>query len=115
MVGSLLISLLRLVTTEKDCELSFIPATAFGLIAYPSKAVHAYVLQVIVLTNHMNGKDTHIRGLRILGPEELVNASSTPPLLMSPTEKNQISMAPTILFHGQLRLSKCTDKFVKFD
>ena len=40
----------------------------------PSKAVHAYVLQVIVVTNHMNGKDTHIRGLRILGPEEFVNA-----------------------------------------
>jgi anaphase-promoting complex subunit 10 len=38
-----------------------------------SKAVHAYVLQVIVLTNHMNGKDTHIRGLRILGPEESVD------------------------------------------
>jgi len=34
------------------------------------KSVHAYILQVIVLTNHMNGKDTHIRGLRILGPEE---------------------------------------------
>jgi hypothetical protein len=42
-------------------------------IVCPSKAVHAYVLQVIVLTNHMNGKDTHIRGLRILGPEEFVD------------------------------------------
>lgn len=34
------------------------------------KAVQAYILQVIVLANHMNGKDTHIRGLRILGPED---------------------------------------------
>jgi len=34
------------------------------------KAVQAYILQVIVLSNHMNGKDTHIRGLRILGPED---------------------------------------------
>ncbi|TFK47753.1 anaphase-promoting complex subunit 10 [Heliocybe sulcata] len=34
------------------------------------KPVGAYVLQVIVLANHMNGKDTHIRGLRILAPAE---------------------------------------------
>ncbi|TFY52213.1 hypothetical protein EVG20_g10653 [Dentipellis fragilis] len=34
------------------------------------KPVHAYILQVIVLTNHMNGKDTHVRGMRILGPNE---------------------------------------------
>lgn len=47
--------------------------TTLSGISHPSKAVHAYVLQVIVLTNHMNGKDTHIRGLRILGPEELVD------------------------------------------
>ncbi|KAI0782290.1 galactose-binding domain-like protein [Abortiporus biennis] len=32
------------------------------------KPVHAYVLQVIILANHMNGKDTHVRGLRVLGP-----------------------------------------------
>ena len=49
------------------------PTTLPSLIARPSKAVHAYILQVIVLTNHMNGKDTHIRGLRILGPEESVD------------------------------------------
>lgn len=35
-----------------------------------SKPVHAYVLQIIVVTNHMNGKDTHVRGLRVLGPIE---------------------------------------------
>jgi hypothetical protein len=28
------------------------------------------VLQVIVVQNHMSGKDTHIRGLRVLGPQE---------------------------------------------
>jgi len=54
---------------EKDCKRPPAP-TPLDSIAHPSKAVHAYVLQVIVLTNHMNGKDTHIRGLRILGPEE---------------------------------------------
>jgi anaphase-promoting complex subunit 10 len=35
-----------------------------------SKPIHAYILQVIVLANHMNGKDTHVRGMRILGPTE---------------------------------------------
>jgi anaphase-promoting complex subunit 10 len=35
-----------------------------------SKSIHAYILQVIVLANHMNGKDTHVRGMRILGPVE---------------------------------------------
>jgi hypothetical protein len=54
---------------------SLVPTPPFHSTARPSKAVHAYVLQVIVLTNHMNGKDTHIRGLRILGPEEFVDAS----------------------------------------
>ncbi|OCH94904.1 anaphase-promoting complex, subunit 10 [Obba rivulosa] len=32
--------------------------------------IHAYILQVIILSNHMNGKDTHVRGLRVLGPLE---------------------------------------------
>lgn len=37
-----------------------------------SKPVHAYLLQVIVVANHMNGKDTHVRGMRVLGPVEYV-------------------------------------------
>ncbi|KAF4614063.1 hypothetical protein D9613_007672 [Agrocybe pediades] len=32
--------------------------------------VYAYVLQVIIAANHMSGKDTHVRGLRVLGPIE---------------------------------------------
>ncbi|KAF9463846.1 anaphase-promoting complex, subunit 10-domain-containing protein [Collybia nuda] len=32
--------------------------------------VYAYVLQIIVAANHMSGKDTHVRGLRVLGPVE---------------------------------------------
>ncbi|KAF8274824.1 anaphase-promoting complex, subunit 10/DOC domain-containing protein [Lactarius quietus] len=35
-----------------------------------SKPIHAYILQVIILANHMNGKDTHVRGMRVLGPIE---------------------------------------------
>jgi len=32
------------------------------------KPVYAYILQIIVVANHMSGKDTHVRGLRVLGP-----------------------------------------------
>ncbi|CCM04691.1 uncharacterized protein FIBRA_06877 [Fibroporia radiculosa] len=32
------------------------------------KPVNAYIIQMIILANHMNGKDTHVRGLRVLGP-----------------------------------------------
>ncbi|RDX43991.1 APC10-domain-containing protein [Lentinus brumalis] len=34
------------------------------------KLVEAYILQIIIIGNHMNGKDTHVRGLKILGPAE---------------------------------------------
>ncbi|KAI6208469.1 Anaphase-promoting complex subunit 10 [Aphelenchoides besseyi] len=30
--------------------------------------VRAYVIQVQVLQNHQNGRDTHVRGLKVLGP-----------------------------------------------
>lgn len=33
------------------------------------------MLQVIIVNNHMNGKDTHVRGLKILGPIEYVASS----------------------------------------
>jgi len=42
------------------------------------KPVNAYILQVIVLANHMNGKDTHVRGLRVLGPLEEQTQSDDP-------------------------------------
>lgn len=35
-----------------------------------SKPIFCYAMQIIVLANHMNGKDTHIRGLHVLGPLE---------------------------------------------
>lgn len=32
------------------------------------RPVNAHILQVIVVANHMNGKDTHVRGLKVFGP-----------------------------------------------
>ncbi|TDL14422.1 anaphase-promoting complex, subunit 10 [Rickenella mellea] len=34
------------------------------------KPINAYVLQIVIVSNHMNGKDTHVRGLHLLGPAE---------------------------------------------
>ncbi|KAJ7684751.1 anaphase-promoting complex, subunit 10/DOC domain-containing protein [Mycena polygramma] len=42
------------------------------------KPVYAYVLQIIVVANHMGGKDTHVRGLRVLGPIEEVGMDDDP-------------------------------------
>ncbi|EAU85650.2 anaphase-promoting complex [Coprinopsis cinerea okayama7 len=39
--------------------------------------VYAYVLQIIIAANHMSGKDTHVRGLRVLGPIEYASLTST--------------------------------------
>ncbi|KAF8339699.1 anaphase-promoting complex, subunit 10/DOC domain-containing protein [Cantharellus anzutake] len=35
-----------------------------------SKPLSIYALQVVIAANHMNGKDTHVRGLRVLGAKE---------------------------------------------
>ncbi|KAG8775135.1 anaphase promoting complex subunit doc1 [Serendipita sp. 401] len=35
-----------------------------------TKPLYAYVVQLVIVANFMNGKDTHIRGLRVVGPLE---------------------------------------------
>ena len=32
------------------------------------RAIEVFVLQVCILGNHLNGKDTHIRCLKVFGP-----------------------------------------------
>ncbi|KAI8969852.1 anaphase-promoting complex subunit 10 [Trametes punicea] len=34
------------------------------------KHIDVYVLQILIINNHMNGKDTHVRGVKVLGPLE---------------------------------------------
>jgi hypothetical protein len=50
------------------CEFNSWPP--YCLLIFLSNPVYAYVLQIIVAANHMSGKDTHVRGLRVLGPLE---------------------------------------------
>ncbi|THH09742.1 hypothetical protein EW146_g8599 [Bondarzewia mesenterica] len=61
----------RSITLEKpDGWITFDVSTEPGDDGDGFKPVHAYILQILILTNHMNGKDTHVRGMRILGPVE---------------------------------------------
>jgi hypothetical protein len=36
--------------------------------------LRAYMLQVVVLSNHQNGRDTHIRQLKVFGPRRYARA-----------------------------------------
>ncbi|KAF8058735.1 anaphase-promoting complex, subunit 10/DOC domain-containing protein [Lyophyllum atratum] len=49
--------------------------------------VYAYVLQIIIAANHMSGKDTHVRGLKILGPVEEHTSGDDPFAFTSPAFK----------------------------
>jgi len=42
------------------------------------KPLQAFIVQVIVLANHMNGKDTHIRGMKVLGPKQDIGEDGDP-------------------------------------
>lgn len=37
-------------------------------VAFPLQPIEMFVLQVSILGNHLNGKDTHIRGMKVFGP-----------------------------------------------
>ena len=63
--------------TVWGCELAFISRSSLPPHSLGSKPVEAYVIQVIIVQNHMNGKDTHVRGLKILGPIEYVHDLSS--------------------------------------
>ncbi|KAG6910406.1 hypothetical protein DXG01_010761 [Tephrocybe rancida] len=60
--------------------------------------VYAYVLQVIIAQNHMSGKDTHVRGLKILGPVEDHATEDDPFAFTSPAFKmyETISGTPSL-------------------
>jgi hypothetical protein len=73
------------------------------------KPVYAYVLQIIVVANHMGGKDTHVRGLRVLGPIECVGHTVTDPDAYSLTAEKWVWT--TIRFRFKRLDSKCLRQF----
>ncbi|KAH7103032.1 anaphase-promoting complex, subunit 10 [Auriculariales sp. MPI-PUGE-AT-0066] len=42
------------------------------------RPLYAYVVQVVVIENHMKGKDTHVRGMRVFGPPEHQKSEDDP-------------------------------------
>ena len=34
--------------------------------------IRAHLLQIAIISNHLNGKDTHVRGVRIFAPKQSV-------------------------------------------
>ncbi|KAE8251963.1 hypothetical protein A4X13_0g3771 [Tilletia indica] len=43
-------------------------SSAASTTATPLIPIHAWLLQICILGNHLNGKDTHVRGIYIFGP-----------------------------------------------
>lgn len=35
-----------------------------------SEPIRAHLLQIAIISNHLNGKDTHVRGVRVFAPRQ---------------------------------------------
>ncbi len=46
-----------------------------GWIVIPLAAVRARVLQILILANHQNGRDTHVRQVKVFGPRKDVTST----------------------------------------
>ncbi len=81
------------------------------LMPFSRKPIYAYVLQIIVMTNHQSGKDTHVRGLRVLGPIEYVfsQEKSYP----SNTSTGSRTLLTKTYLLSRPPHSKCTKQFDK--
>ncbi|KAK0522084.1 hypothetical protein OC842_006572 [Tilletia horrida] len=56
----------------------------------PLVPIHAWLLQICILGNHLNGKDTHVRGIHIFGPpQEVPTALLAPPAPLPSTHQQQ--------------------------
>ncbi len=51
----------------------FLPIRLLTGVCNSSKHIDVYVIQILIMNNHMNGKDTHVRGVKVLGPLECVS------------------------------------------
>ncbi|XP_020105321.1 anaphase-promoting complex subunit 10 isoform X1 [Ananas comosus] len=44
------------------------PRCVFSPSAYSETFIHTFMLQLAILSNHLNGRDTHVRQIKIFGP-----------------------------------------------
>lgn len=72
--------------------------------------VYAYVLQIIIAANHMSGKDTHVRGLRVLGALEYVPNIFNLGNLISPIIPETVRQEMILLLSRHLSIP-CTKRY----
>jgi len=72
--------------------------------APPLRPIDAFLLQVCVLGNHLNGKDTHVRALRVFGPASgALEPSSMPSALAAPPQARRRPLVSAPPFAQTLR------------
>ena len=55
--------------TSQNARYDLVVYLCFCVCVFFVSPVRAYVLQIAVLSNHQNGRDTHIRQVKLFGPE----------------------------------------------
>uniref|UniRef100_A0AC34FPN1 Anaphase-promoting complex subunit 10 n=1 Tax=Panagrolaimus sp. ES5 TaxID=591445 RepID=A0AC34FPN1_9BILA len=61
------------------------------------KPIRTFVIQISILQNHQNGRDTHIRGIRVIGPSATAQVDTVQTILGGST--------------AELRMAKTMSKF----
>jgi anaphase-promoting complex subunit 10 len=59
------------------------------------KPIRTFVIQISILQNHQNGRDTHIRGIRVIGPSGTAEVNPVRAILGSSTA-SEMRMAKTM-------------------
>ncbi|KAK6540016.1 anaphase promoting complex subunit doc1 [Orbilia ellipsospora] len=90
---------------QEVCILEF--SQPVGWQEAPLENVHAdgilrtFLIQVCILSNHQNGKDTHVRGLQIYSPLQYLE--SQPTIAPSLDESNEIGTLSPVFFRKDLK------------
>ncbi len=65
----------------KDAHLAYI----YAILMACRGAIEAYMLQIAIISNHQNGRDTHVRQVRVFGPrQDPIKALGQPITFTSP-------------------------------
>jgi len=76
--------------------------------------IRAHLIQIAIISNHMNGKDTHVRGVRIFAPKPLVTLSFTLSLVTSGPDgpwQCLVSISRMTCYHSERWPSLNTKRF----
>lgn len=75
----------------------------------PLQPIHTWMIQVSILANHQNGKDTHVRGCLVWGPRETSTSAADAPQglgnqLDESDDEDDETIAPSSGLPSQIRL-----------